>query len=142
MAISLSVGQRVVEVLTDSRAVLLSGIIVAALLGIASASLGRAARSETLLLPCLGMIHLLSRENLVSTDSDRPSIQGLYCFAHCCGENESPSQQTGLRLLSQSGVCTSALTGGHNRADSRIFLAHDDVASGKQESCGLDDFSN
>ena len=39
-------------------------------------------------------------------------------------------------------MCTSALTGGHNRADSRIFLAHDDVASGKQESCDLDDISS
>ena len=47
-----------------------------------------------------------------------------------------------LRALSQGGVCISALTGGHKRADSRLFLAHDDVASGKRESCGLDDFSS
>jgi hypothetical protein len=66
-----------VEVFTDSLAVLLSGIIVAALLDIVSAGFGRAVRSETLLLPCLGMIHLLCRENLVSIDSVRPSFQGL-----------------------------------------------------------------
>ena len=77
MAISLSVGVRVVEAFTDSLAVLPSGIVVAALLDIVSAGLGRAVRSETPLLPCLGMIHLLCRKNLVSIDSDRPSIQGL-----------------------------------------------------------------
>ena len=77
MAISLSVGLRVVEVLADSLAVLLSGIVVAALLDIVSAGFGRAFRFEPLLLPCLGMIHLLCRENLVNIDSDRPSIQGL-----------------------------------------------------------------
>jgi hypothetical protein len=77
VAISLSVGLRVVEVLADSLAVLLSGIIAAALLDIVSAGFGRVVRSETLLLPCLGMIHLLCRENVVSIDSVRPSFQGL-----------------------------------------------------------------
>ena len=77
MAISLSVGLTVVKVFTDSLAVLLSGIVVAALLDIVSAGFERAGRPETLLLPRLGMIHLLCRENLVSIDSDRPSIQGL-----------------------------------------------------------------
>jgi hypothetical protein len=39
-------------------------------------------------------------------------------------------------------VCTSALTRGHNRADSRFLRAHDDVACGKQEGCGWDEFSS
>ena len=77
MAISLSVGLTVVAVFWDSLTVLLSGILVAALLDIVSADFGRAVRSEALLLPCLGMIHLLCRENLASIDSVRPSFQGL-----------------------------------------------------------------
>jgi uncharacterized protein YjbJ (UPF0337 family) len=39
-------------------------------------------------------------------------------------------------------VCKSALTRGHNRADSRLLGAHDDVASGKQEGCGLHESSS
>jgi hypothetical protein len=31
---------------------------------------------------------------------------------------------------------------GHNRADTRLRRAHDDVASGKKEGCGLDEFSS
>ena len=73
MAISLSVQLRVEEVFADALAVFLSSIIVAALLAIVSAGFGRAVRSETLLLPCLGMIHLLCREILVSIDSVLPS---------------------------------------------------------------------
>ena len=44
--------------------------------------------------------------------------------------------------LSQSGVCTSALTRGHNRADSRLGCVHDDIVRRKQEGCGLDEFSS
>jgi hypothetical protein len=44
--------------------------------------------------------------------------------------------------LANMEVCTNAQTRGHNRADSRLLRAHDDVASGKQEGCGLDEFSS
>ena len=37
-------------------------------------------------------------------------------------------------------MCISALTGGHNRADSRLRRAHDDVASGREEGVGVNDF--
>ena len=56
---------------------LLSPIIVAALLDIVSAGFERAVRPETLLLPCLGIIQLLCRANLVSLDSVPPSFDGL-----------------------------------------------------------------
>jgi len=44
--------------------------------------------------------------------------------------------------LANTEVCTNAQTRGHNRADSRRLRAHDDVASGKQEGCGLDEFGS
>ena len=31
---------------------------------------------------------------------------------------------------------------GHNRADTRLRRAHDDVAGGKKEGCGLDELSS
>src|SRR5664279_6112915 len=71
----------------------------------------------------------LCHGNLVSLDSVPPPFHGLYCFAHCFGQRESPQLQRGFRALNQGGVCISALTGDHNRADSCLHGAHHEGAS-------------
>jgi hypothetical protein len=38
-------------------------------------------------------------------------------------------------------LCSNAQTPGHNRTDACLRYVHDDIACGKQEGCGLADFS-
>ena len=45
--------------------------------------------------------------------------------------------------LTNTGLCRNTQTLGHIRADARLRCVHDDdVSYGKQEGCGLDEFSS
>ena len=87
----------------------------------------------------IGSGNSLCHKNPVPLDFVPSSFHGLYCFAHYTGQMNHRGRSDVYVPLANLGC---ALTHDHNRADSRLLRAHDDVAGGKQECCGLDEFSS